>query len=393
MADNTILNPGSGGDTIRTLDRGTAKSEVIAIDFGDPGAGNESLASISNPLPIQPAATYYVSSTGNSTNSQLSAGATFTGTIESTVSQQSLSLLITNDQPIILTVNQYITSNPTSLASSWAYNIAAGQNFAQSLTLNANYFNLSVKNVGSSATTNLHVDSYYGTIFPAGQVPTQGATPIVYGILQKNFTFTSSGNSEIVVNAGYSTLGIQVTSVGVGGTLSFYGSNDGITYHEIYGYVYDPDLGYNRLVPSISSTIGIRMDISGINYIKIQATALTSGSIIGSAYGSPDGSVVSVAGIARTPQFPTVPTAASVGVTSASIVSANPSRTGLILTNTSNNIVSLALGPSATSAVLYSGITLSPFGCFTMDSNSFTTGAIYAIASSAGSNLAIQEFS
>ena len=388
MADNTVLNPGSGGDTIRTLDRGTYKSEVVGIDWG--GAASEQLTTIDAPFPIQPAATHYDSSAGNSTTSQLSAGATFTGTIESTLSQQSLSLLITNDQPIILTVNQYITSSASSLASSWTYNIAAGQNFAQSLTLNANYFNLTVKNVGSSATTNLHVDSYFGTIFPAGQVPTQGATPIVYGILQKNFEFTSNGNSEIIVNAGYSTLGIQITSIGVGGTVSFFGSNDGITYHELYGYVYDPDLGYNRLVASISSVFGIRMDISGINYIKIQATALSSGTITGSAYGSPDGSVVSVSSIARTPQMPAIPTAVSVGITSGLVVSANASRTGLILTNTSGNIISIGLGSAAT---LYSGITLSPFGSFTMDSNSFTTGAIYAIASGATSNLAIQEFS
>lgn len=391
MADNTVLNPGSGGDTIRTLDRGTYKSEVVGIDWG--GVASEQLTTIDAPFPIQPAATHYDSSAGNSTTSQLSAGATFTGTIESTLSQQSLSLLITNDQPIILTVNQYITSSASSLASSWSYNIAAGQNFAQSLTLNANYFNLTIKNVGSSATTNLLVDSYYGTIFPAGQVPTQGATPVVYGVLQENIEFTSNGNSITIVNAGYSTLGVQLTSVGVGGVVSFFGSNDGLNYHEMYAYAYDPDLGYNRLIPSVSTPLGVWLNIGGINYIKIQATALSSGTILGSAYGSPDGSVVSIASIARTPQMPTVPSAATVGVVSATVVSANPSRTGLILTNTSNNIISLALGPSASAAVLYSGITLTPYGCFTMDGNTFTTAAIYAIASAAGSNLAIQEFS
>jgi len=393
MADNTILNPGSGGDTIRTLDRGTAKAEVMALDFGgDTGAGNEQLATLANPFPIQPAATYYINASGNTTVAQLGANATFTGTIESTISQQSLSLLLTNDQPVVLTVNQYITSSVPSLASSWTYNIAAGQNFAQSLTLNANYFNLSIKNVGSSATTNLNCNAYYGTIFPAGQVPTQGATPVVMGTLQQNFTFTSNGNSAVIVNAGFNTLGVQVTSVGVGGTIAFYGSNDGINYSEIYGYYYEPDIGYNRVIPTVSTASGLKFDIGGINYIKIAATALTSGSIIGSVYGSANSSVVSVQSIARTPQYPTAPTAVSVGVTSSTAVTANASRTGLVLTNTSNNIISIALGPTATAAVLYSGITLTPYGSFSMDSNSFTTGAIYAIASGATSNLAIQEF-
>lgn len=391
MADNTVLNPGDGGDTIRTLDRGAYKSEVVGIDFG--GADGEQLATLTAPFPIQPAATYYIGSTGNTTTSQLSPDETFTGTIESTISQQSLSLLITNDQPVVLTVNQYITDQLSSLASSWTYNLAAGQNFAQSLTLNANYFNLTIKNVGSSATTNLNCNSYYGTIFPAGQVPTQGATPVVYGTLQQNFSFTSVGNSSIIVNAGYSTLGVQVTSAGTGGTVSFYGSNDGVNFAEIYGYIYEPDQGYNRLVPNISSQAGIWFNIAGINYIKIQATALTSGTISGSVYASADGSIVAISSIARTPQFPAVPTSATVSTLSSAVVSANPSRSGLILTNTSNNIISIALGPSATSAVLYSGITLTPYGCFTMDSNSFTTGAIYAIASAGSSNLAIQEFS
>ncbi len=393
MADNTLLNPGSGGDTIRTIDRTTAKAEVISIDFGgDTGAGNEQLATLANPFPIQPAATYFVAATGNTSVSQLAANATFTGSIESTLNQQSLSLLIVADQPLTLTVNQYITSSAGSLASSWTYNIAAGQNFAQSLTLNGNWFNLTVKNIGSSTTTTLNINAYYGTIPSAGQVPTTGSAPVVFGTLQQNFSFTSNGNSATIVNAGYATLGVQVSSVGVGGVISFTGSNDGVNYVEIYGYVYDPDVGYNRVVPSVSAPLVVLIDIGGINYIKITTTALTSGTITGSVYGSAAASVVNVQSIAKTPQYPLTPTAASVGVASASVVSANNSRTGLILTNTSNNIISIAMGPTATAAILYSGITLTPYGCFVMDSNSFGTGAVYAIASAAASNLAIQEF-
>lgn len=89
-------------------------------------------------------------------------------------------------------------------------------------------------------------------------------------------------------------------------------------------------------------------------------------------------------------QSPASPTAATVGVTTASAVSSNASRTGLVLTNTSGNIISLGLGAAA---VLNSGITLFPYGSWTMDQFTFTTGAINAIASAASSNLAIQEFS
>jgi hypothetical protein len=75
-------------------------------------------------------------------------------------------------------------------------------------------------------------------------------------------------------------------------------------------------------------------------------------------------------------------------VTSAQAVAANASRKGLVVVNTSTNIISFGL---AAAAVLNSGITLSPYGAWTMDDYTFTVGAINAIASGASSNLAIQE--
>lgn len=83
------------------------------------------------------------------------------------------------------------------------------------------------------------------------------------------------------------------------------------------------------------------------------------------------------------------PSSTSVGVTSATAVASNASRKGLILTNTSNRTISLGL--NGATAVLNSGITLLPGGIWVMDSYTFTTGAITAIASAAASNLAIQE--
>ena len=52
MADNTILNTMTGGDTVRDIDRGAgAKTQVVQLDAGG-GAGNaESLVAKTNPLP------------------------------------------------------------------------------------------------------------------------------------------------------------------------------------------------------------------------------------------------------------------------------------------------------------------------------------------------------
>lgn len=86
---------------------------------------------------------------------------------------------------------------------------------------------------------------------------------------------------------------------------------------------------------------------------------------------------------------PSSPTAVSVGVASAQAVAANANRTGLILINTSNNTISLGFGSAA---VLNSGVTLTPGGIFSMDAFCFDLGAVNAIASSASSNLAVQEY-
>lgn len=83
------------------------------------------------------------------------------------------------------------------------------------------------------------------------------------------------------------------------------------------------------------------------------------------------------------------PGAVSVGVTSTSLLASNASRKGVIVVNTSSNTVSLAVGAAA---VLNSGITLTPYGTFSMDAYDFSTAAINAIASAAASNVAIQEW-
>jgi len=97
------------------------------------------------------------------------------------------------------------------------------------------------------------------------------------------------------------------------------------------------------------------------------------------------GSVVST----KADLTPSAPTATSIGTATTAAVAANATRTGLVLVNTSPNIISLAFGNPA---VLNSGVTLLPYGSYCMDEYSFNTGAVNAIASAAASNLAIQEY-
>lgn len=81
------------------------------------------------------------------------------------------------------------------------------------------------------------------------------------------------------------------------------------------------------------------------------------------------------------------PTNATVGTSSVLIVPANPNRKGLVLTNLSNFNVFLGFD---TDALLNKGGVL---GIFNMSERNATTGAIYAIAESAGCIIAIQEWS
>lgn len=86
---------------------------------------------------------------------------------------------------------------------------------------------------------------------------------------------------------------------------------------------------------------------------------------------------------------PSSQTFATVGTSSGQILASDLNRKGLILTNTSVNIIYLGIGATA---VVGSGITLYPGGSFILDKDGIVTGAINAIASAASSNIAIQVF-
>lgn len=91
----------------------------------------------------------------------------------------------------------------------------------------------------------------------------------------------------------------------------------------------------------------------------------------------------------RTALTALTPTFATVDVTSAEVVAANPLRKGLDLVNTSENTISLGIG---TPAVLNSGITLQPGSTYYMSEYDYFISNIEGISDSAGSNLAIQEY-
>ena len=199
MSDNTTLNPGTGGDVIATDDIAGVKYQRVKINYGADGAATD--VSPTAPMPIQPAAAYYVAASGNSTTSQLTAGSTFTGSIEDVLSQPSVSILITCDQPCTLTINQYIDASGVYKASTHSYTLTANQGFARSFTINANYFNITFQNTGASTTTTLNINTYYGTIATAGQAPSTVAMPVVMAVDQSPIPMKiTDGTNTIVID-------------------------------------------------------------------------------------------------------------------------------------------------------------------------------------------------
>ena len=172
MTDNVSITPGSGA-VIRTLDQGLGtEKQVVALDFGGE-SGPESLVTLSNPYPIAQTQTNFFFSTGNSSTTQLAAGATFTGTVDSVINQNALSQLIESDQPFTFVVNQYIGNTDTVASSSDSYTsnpTTGGYGLSKAINLNGNYVQILVTNTGVHATTKLNINTYYGTIPQTAQV-------------------------------------------------------------------------------------------------------------------------------------------------------------------------------------------------------------------------------
>jgi hypothetical protein len=165
-----------------------------------------------------------------------------------------------------------------------------------------------------------------------------------------------------------------------------------------------PSLGQAAMAASVpvviaSNQSAIPTTVSGVSTAANQTTEIASLASIdtkltsqatGTKQDTGNTSLASIDSKIKQVLTPASPTTFTAGVASAQAVAANSSRKGLVIINRSTNTVSFGLGAPA---VLNSGITLTPNGIWVMDAYTYCTTAINAIASSASSVLAIQEFS
>ena len=258
MADNTTINPGVGGDVIRDINRAGVKTQVVQLDFGGE-AGPESLVTTGNGMPISLVSTGFTFSAAgqNSSTTQLAAGATFTGTVESITSQQALSFCIFSDQPSLLTINQYADAAGTQQVSSWSFQIAANTGFNRSFTANGNYHQLVFTNQGSAATTLLNINTAYGTIPPSSNL---GNLPVALNEI-----------AGVAVASGSLPVSVQGTPTVAEVYAAAATTSDNPFFAAITGDPSGDFAGVNLIEQVMTDGSGLQFNVKLVNPVKLDA--------------------------------------------------------------------------------------------------------------------------
>lgn len=282
MPDNVTL-PGTGA-VVASDDVGGVQYQYVKLDLGGNGASAPAVTNV----PTSKNATVFLFSTNNSSTTQLAAGATFTGVIETALDQPSLSLLMTSDTDMIVTVRQFIDLAGTRAAPNIVFSVPANNGLARSLPLNGNYVQILAQNVGAATTTTFNINTAYGDILPAdssGALPTTELPLVIAGqaaqtAVVNNILTTTAGTAPIDVS-GYRAASVQVVSTGTAGTFIFEQSNDGTNWVALPVF-------NGALVTGVPITAAITATASAIIYsfairctfIRLRiATTISGGSI------------------------------------------------------------------------------------------------------------------
>jgi hypothetical protein len=162
----------------------------------------------------------FLSSTANSSTTQLAANATFTGTIETVFSQPAIQVNMVSDQPMIITINQYIDAAGLKRSGSYAYSISAGAGFDMCLPMAGNYFNITAQNIGTLTTTTFTLDVTYGTMQAVDTYGAQTVSITQLGYGSANSVYVG-GTSQVQVTPTLTSASAYASGNVVGGLLTF----------------------------------------------------------------------------------------------------------------------------------------------------------------------------
>ena len=161
-------------------------------------------ASLSNPVPVAQTQLVYTPAPNNTSTAQLAASATFNGTIDQIINEQVISINMTSDQPVTLTIHQYIDAAGTYELPQITTSVLANAGINQSWLINGNYVKVSVQNTGASTTTTFNLNTYYGpSQIPASSgglanVTVANASSITIGSV---YLLDSGGTNKASINA------------------------------------------------------------------------------------------------------------------------------------------------------------------------------------------------
>ena len=320
MADNFVANPGTGGDTFAADDVVGVKYPYSKLDIGGDGvsipvnAGNPlpvgGTVAVSNMvaqgltdaqlratavpvsaaanLPTSNNATIFQFSSQNTSVVQLAAGATFTGVIETALDQPSISLLLTSDQPMTLTIRQFINVDGTRAVPDIVLYTLAGAGLSRSFPLNGNYVQVLCQNNGASTTTTFSLNTAYGNLAGAdssGALPTTELPLILTGAAAQTATVNNiltptSGTAGINVS-GFRSAAIQVVSTGTAGTFIFEQSLDNVNWVAlpVFNAALVTGVPITAAITASASAIIYTFPVRG-NFVRLRvATLITGGSV------------------------------------------------------------------------------------------------------------------
>jgi hypothetical protein len=279
-------NVGSGGASFEADTEGAANWPLAKIGWDAQGAGKR--VSATDPLPTSKNATIFRFSTNNTSVAQLAAAATFTGTIETALDQPSISLLLVSDQPITLTVKQYIDLAGTRAVPDIIFYVPASTGFSRSFTLNGNYVSITATNTGAATTTTFSLNTAYGDLGdadPNGVQPVTELPLILNGAaaqtaLVNNILTPASGTAAVNV-AGFRAGSVQVVSTGTAGGYIFEQSNDNVNWIAlpVFNALLVTGVPITAAVVPTAATILYTFPIRCV-YLRLRiSTAVTGGSI------------------------------------------------------------------------------------------------------------------
>lgn len=254
------------------------------------------------PVPIVAHGSTYRFSTNNTTSVQLGSGATYTGTIEPTGDDPSVSVLMVSDQNMLITIFQYIDVAGAQIASQIPFTVYANQGFARSFPVNGNYFRITVRNLGGSTTTTFKLDTAFGVIDTSdasGNVPVSQQVSYAQGNittqnLVPNGIATANSAVEISLN-GAAQLAIQTTGTYTG-ALSVQVTSDNSRWETITASSIVNQVTGAWTATIASATVGVFVIETG-GFLKARVTGLAA--MTGTAVVTLRTSYVPMGGITR----------------------------------------------------------------------------------------------